>query len=216
MSFFAALFGADLATSFGIGAASMNQPYLLDLEAQFGKDGGSGQLKMDYNRIKSLVDRYDRENANPFVKAELLPGQSFGNVNYLYNCFVKIAKTLLGSIALYNDYGAKSNPNRFWVYLIKRISDKYNSYWSNIYWSNQLSRLSGLTDQALFTELKGAFFKDLNAQKAFLKDYEQCIKSGCITMGEPVKPVVPVQSLRKNGGSRKTFRTKKTKTRSKK
>lgn len=188
MDWFAKLFiDAQVATAVS-GFVSPNRQYLLDLKAQFGKGFFSGQSKMDYSKIKSLVDRYDTANEDSTIKAEMIPGVSMGGY-YQYNWFVKIAKTLLGSITLYNDYGAKSNPNRFWVYLIKRISDKYNTYWSN-----EISRLSGLTDQALFTELKGAFFSTPEAQKTFLNDYDQCIKSGCITMGKLVQ----------NGGSRKS------------
>jgi hypothetical protein len=218
MDWVASLFvDAQVATA-ASGFVSPNRPYLLDLKAQFGKGAFSGESKMDYSKIKSLVDRYDTANADSTVKAEMIPGVSMGGY-YQYNWFVKIAKTLLGSITKYDDYGAKSNPKQFWVYLIKRISDKYNTYWSN-----EISRLSGLSEQDLFTELKGAFFSTPEAQKAFLKDYDECIKSGCIIIGESVEPVSPTPSVsyvkplpntrnirtmrpvRKNGGSRKTKR----------
>jgi len=185
MDWFASLFvDAQVATAVS-GMVSPNRQYLLDMQAQFEKGFFSARPNMDYSKIKSLVDRYETANADPTIKAEIIPGVSLGGY-YLYNWLVKIAKTLLDSIALYNDYGAKSNPDRFWVYLIKRIIDKYNTYWSN-----GISRLSGLSEQDLFTELKGAFFSSPEDQTAFTKDYDECIKSGCITMGSPVPDVSP-------------------------
>jgi hypothetical protein len=219
MDWLASLFEDAQVATVVAGAVSPNRQYLLDMQAQFEKGFFSARPNMDYSKIKSLVDRYETANADPTIKAEIIPGVSLGGY-YLYNWLVKIAKTLLGSIKLYNNYGAKSNPKQFWVYMIKRIIDKYNTYWSN-----GISRLSGLSEQDLFTELKGAFFSSPEDQTAFTKDFTECIKSGCITMGSPVPDVSPstppkpfissvnplpstrnirtAKSVRKNGGSRK-------------
>jgi hypothetical protein len=219
------------------GIVSPIRQYYFDMNTQFGKGFFSGMPKMDYTKLKKLVNQYDTMNSETTRKAELVPEITrSGTYNfYKYNSLVKIAKTILDSLELYNDYGAKSNPNQFWVYLIKRVIDKYDTYMAN-----QITRLSKLSRQQLFDELKGAFFSSPEAQTAFTKDYDECIKSGCITMGSPVsaispstppkpsissvKPlqstrnirtVKPLQSTRnirtvkpgrKNGGSRKTKR----------
>jgi hypothetical protein len=78
MDWFAQLFiGAQVATA-ASGAISQNRAYLVDSKAQFGKGIFTGHPKMDYTKIKSLVDRYDTANADTTVRAELIPGVSIG------------------------------------------------------------------------------------------------------------------------------------------
>jgi hypothetical protein len=119
MDWLASLFEDAQVATVVAGAVSPNRQYLLDMQAQFEKGFFSARPNMDYSKIKSLVDRYETANADPTIKAEIIPGVSLGGY-YLYNWLVKIAKTILDSLELYNNYGAKSNPKQFWVYMIKR------------------------------------------------------------------------------------------------
>jgi len=90
MDWFASLFvDAQVATAVS-GMVSPNRQYLLDMQAQFEKGFFSARPNMDYSKIKSLVDRYETANADPTIKAEIIPGVSLGGY-YLYNWLVKIA-----------------------------------------------------------------------------------------------------------------------------